>query len=141
MAKIVMTNALRQGLFDAMPEALQKAVQEGLDAEVADLVDSLKRAAPVSDFESRPGELRDSIEAYPTPGRVASYRIIVGARDKQGRLYASYVEFGHNNKDGTRTPATPFFWPIYRARKHRGAMKRRILAPARKVLRQLAQKG
>ncbi|MFO0296196.1 MAG: HK97 gp10 family phage protein [Pseudomonadota bacterium] len=141
MAKIVMTNALRQGLFEAMPEALQKAVQEGLDAEVADLVDSLKRAAPVSDLESRPGELRDSITAYPTPGRVASYRIIVAAKDKHGRYYSSYVEFGHNNKDGTRTPAQPFFWPIYRARKQKGAMKRRILAPARKVLRQLAQKG
>lgn len=140
MAKIKNTLAVRQALFDALPEAVQKALMEGLDAEVADLVDSLKQAAPVSDLEERPGELRDSIRAYPTPGRVASYRIIVGAKDKKGRYYGSYVEFGHNKPDGSRAQAQPFFWPIYRARKRSG-MRRRMMKPVRTVLRQLGVKG
>ena len=116
MAK--MTNLERRiARMNSFPAQIQAAVEDQLKVEVDDMVAALKRAAPVSDFEKRPGELRDSITAYPVQGRPASWRIIVKARDEKGRYYGSYVEFGHNKPDGTRAQAQPFFWPTYRARK------------------------
>lgn len=47
--------------------------------------------------------------------------------------YAAPLEFGHRNKDGSRTPPTPFFFPLARImrRKYRAALIRAV----RKVLR------
>lgn len=121
-----------------LPAAVQEAAEAAFDQEVAGLVAAFKRACPVSDLEARPGELRDSIESYPVPGRPLSARIIVGARDEKGVKYARYVEFGHTARDGSYVPAQPFFWPTYRARKKE--IRRRMLAPARKAIRQLFPK-
>jgi HK97 gp10 family phage protein len=121
-----------------LPEAVQAAAETAFDQEVAGLVAAFKRACPVSDLEVNPGELRDSIESYPVPGRPLSARIIVGAKDAKGVRYARYVEFGHTSKGGAYVPAQPFFWPTYRARKKE--IRRRMLAPARKVIRQLFPK-
>jgi len=124
--------------MNAFPAEVQAALEAQLEKEVHSMVAAMKRAAPVSDFEDQPGELRYSITAYRVPGRPAAWRIIVGARDKKGRLYGSYVEFGHNKADGSRAPASPFFWPTYRARQKR--LRGRILAPARKLIRQMFPK-
>lgn len=121
-----------------LPDAVREAAEGAFDQEVADLVSAFKRACPVSDLEENPGQLRDSIESYPVPGRPLSARIIVGAKDRKGVKYARYVEFGHTSEDGSYVPAQPFFWPTYRARKK--AMRRRMLAPARKAIRQLFPK-
>ena len=121
-----------------LPDAVRQAAEGAFDQEVADLVAALKRACPVSELEESPGQLRASIESYPVPGRPLSARIIVGATDEKGVKFARYVEFGHTSKDGSYVPAQPFFWPTYRARKK--AMRRRMLAPARKAIRQLFPK-
>jgi hypothetical protein len=97
--------------LDYLKAEVREAVESELKKEVEEMVAAIQRAAPVSDFESRPGELRDSVTAYPVQGRPAAWRIIVKAQDKKGRYYCSYVEFGHNTKDGGRVPAQPFFWP------------------------------
>ena len=128
----------RLAQMQRLPAAVQEAAERAFDQEVADLVSAFKRACPVSELEANPGELRDSIESYPVPGRPLSARIIVGAKDEKGVKYARYVEFGHTSKGGTYVPAQPFFWPTYRARKK--AIRRRMLAPARKVIRQLFPK-
>jgi HK97 gp10 family phage protein len=137
MAKV--TNLERRiARMNAFPAEVQAAVEEGVKAEVDRLVAAMKRAAPVSELENQPGELRDSITAYPVEGRPASWRIIVKARDKKGRYYGRYVEFGHTSKDGSYVPAQPFFFPTYRAReKGRSA---RILRSARKLIRQMFPK-
>lgn len=138
MAK--MTNLeKRLARWDRFNADIQAAVEEQLKKETEDMVAALKRAAPVSDLETTPGQLRDSIRSWKDPNWPATYRIIVGAQDKKGRYFGSYVEFGHGAEDGTRVPATPFFWPTYRAR--RRAMRRRMLAPARKLIRALAKGG
>lgn len=133
----------RLASWGRMSAEIQEAVEYGLKKEVDEMVDAIKRAAPVSDFESRPGELRDSVTAYPVRGRPASWRIIVKARDKKGRYYGSYVEFGHNTADGKRVPAQPFFWPTYRARRGKGAsgLRARILRPARRLIRAMTKGG
>ena len=138
MAK--MTNLERRiARMNSFPAEVQAAVETQLEKEVNLMVAAMKRAAPVSDFEDQPGELRDSITAYPVQGRPASWRIIVKAQDSKGRYYGSYVEFGHNKPDGTRVPADPFFWPTYRAPKR--GLRARILRPARKLIREMFPRG
>jgi hypothetical protein len=138
MAK--MTNLERRiARWNSFPAQVQAAVESQLKIEVENMVTAIKRAAPVSDFEKRPGELRDSITAYPAQGRPGAWRIIVKAQDSKGRYYGSYVEFGHNTPDGTRVPADPFFWPTYRARKR--GLRARILRPARKLIREMFPRG
>jgi HK97 gp10 family phage protein len=124
--------------FNRLPKAVQTAVTVSLEKEVEDLVAAIKRVTPVSELEDQPGQLRDSVTYYPTPGRPLSFRIIAAARDRKGRKFARYVEFGHTSKSGRYVPAQPFFWPTYRARKK--AMRRRIMAPARKIIRQMFPK-
>lgn len=130
--------AALEARWKRLPDAVRHAAQQGLESEVDALVDAEKRAAPVSELETNPGQLRESIEAYDTPGRPLSKRVIVGARDSKGRLFGRYVEFGHTAADGRYVPASPWFFPTYRAR--RKALRRRILAPARKVIRQMFPK-
>jgi hypothetical protein len=102
---------------------IREAVESELKKEVDEMVAAIQRAAPVSDFQGRP----------------AAWRIIVKAQDKKGRYYGSYVEFGHNTKDGGRVPAQPFFWPTYRSR--RRGLRARILRPARKLIREMFPRG
>jgi len=118
---------------------VREAVESELKKEVEEMVAAIQRAAPVSDFESRPGELRDSVTAYPVQGRPAAWRIIVKAQDQTGRYYGSAVAGGHNTKDGGRVPAQPFFWPTYRSR--RRGLRARILRPARKLIREMFPRG
>lgn len=132
MAKMLGLDAVLARL-ERIPKEVREAVEAQLDKEVDDLVAAFKRAAPVSDLEAHPGQLRDSIEAYPAPGNPLRRRIIVGARDKQGRVFGSYVEFGHNTPKGGHVSASPFFWPTYRA--HRKGIRRRLALAATKVLK------
>lgn len=129
----------RLAAFARLPPDVRNEIAKSLDAETDELVAAEKRAAPVSALEDHPGQLRDSIEKYRTPGRLLSWRIIAGARDKQGRLFGRYVEFGHTAANGTFVPASPFWFPTYRAR--RKAMRKAILDPARRVIRKLFPKG
>jgi hypothetical protein len=118
-----------------LPAAVTAAKREQLEKEVDALVEAEKRAAPVSELEDHPGQLRDSIQAHTNADRPLSYRIIVGARDKFGRLFGRYVEFGHTSRGGQYVPAHAFWFPTYRSRKK--AMRQRLFAAPRKVLKAL----
>jgi len=132
MAKMLGLEAVLDRLA-RIPIEVRKAVEAQVQKEADDLVAAEKRAAPVSELEDHPGQLRDSIEAYLSPSNPLRRRIIVGARDSKGRLFGSYVEFGHTSPDGSYTPASPFFFPTYRAR--RKGIRRRIAGAATKALR------
>jgi hypothetical protein len=124
--------------FHRLPSAVTDAAEASLDQATDELVAAERRNAPVSELEAHPGQLRDSIEKYPTPGRPLSFRIIVGARDSKGRLFGRYVQFGHTTPDGKFVPARPWFFEIYRALKKR--LRRAIMAGPRKAIRQLFPK-
>lgn len=95
----------------SIPQVVQDAAEKPLEDGVEAMVGALKRAAPVAEeHETHPGQLRDSIEKYKNPDRPLSWRVIAGARDKFGRMFGRYVEFGHGNA-GPR----PFWFPTYRA--------------------------
>lgn len=119
--------------LDRIPVEIRQAVEAQVEKEAQEMAAAFRRAAPVTTgFDANPEHLRDSIEVYPGANPLRR-RIIVGARDLYGKLYGSYVEFGHTNPDGTYTPAQPFFWPTYRARK-KGA-RRRIASAATKAIK------
>lgn len=118
-----------------VPAAMQAAAAAQLKVEVDGLVDAQKRAAPVDPQSDIPGNLRDSIHAYENPDRPLSYRIIVDAKDEDGKFIGSNIEHGHKARDGSHVPPQPSFFPTYRARKK--GMKRRMLAASRKAAKQL----
>lgn len=117
-----------------IPKAVKDAVAKQLLDEVDGFVDAAKRAAPVDYKSEDPGAFRDSIRAYRNPDKALSYRIIVDAKDRDGRPIAAHVEHGHRAVDGTHVAAQPSFFPTYRAR--RKGMKRRIAAKGRKAARE-----
>lgn len=127
--------------FARIPQALTDAVSEQLGKEVSEMVDAMKRAAPVSDeLESHPGQFRDSIHAYSNPDRPMSYRIIADAKDDKGNFIGPHIEFGHKKRGGKgHVPAKPSFFPTYRARIK--ASRRRLSAAARKAIKQFTVKG
>lgn len=136
MADAVFANKARiLARFARMPAVVQATAEATLKSQVEQLVEAEQRAAPVSELEGHPGELRESIAAYETPGRVASYRVIAGARDSKGRLYGRYVEFGHTAADGHFVPAQPFWFSTYRAWKK--AMLAKVRAEVRAALKTL----
>ncbi|MFN3585191.1 HK97 gp10 family phage protein [Phenylobacterium sp.] len=142
----------------ALPPALTEALEDQLDTEARDLAAAVKRAAPVGET----GKLRDSVRVeqgdHPLSQAVVvgdtpetRKKIRKGVRDadfEAARLtggnkgeydYPFGVEFGHRAPDGTHVPAQPFLFPTYRARKK--AMRRRLKARARKVIRKHFPKG
>lgn len=136
MADVQMVNKARVlARFARIPALVQAEVGAQLKIEVADLVAAEKRSCPVSELEERPGQLRDSIESYPTPSRPLSYRLIVGARDSKGRLFGRYVQFGHMTEIGTFVAAQPWWFEVYRAR--RAGIRRRLSAAGRKAFKVL----
>lgn len=129
-AKMAGKEALLRRLA-SIPEAVRQAAEPELEDAVEEMRQALQRAAPVApDYEKHPGELRESIQKYPNPGRPLSWRIIAGARDAAGRLYGRFVEFGH----GLAGPR-PFWFPTYRAQKKR--LRSRMYAAVRKRLKVL----
>jgi hypothetical protein len=119
--------------FAKMPAIIQATVEESGKGQIDQLVAALRRAAPVSELEGHPGELRESISAAPTPGRIASWRIVAWARDAQGRLYGRFVEFGHTTRGGKFVHASPFWFSTYRAWKP--GMLRKVKADVRAAIR------
>lgn len=117
-----------------IPDLVKVAVASQLADEVEGLTEAIQRAAPVSaDREDTPGELRESVHFYPTPGRPLSYRVLADARDADGNFIGPHVEHGHKAADGSQVPRAPFFFPTYRARKK--GMQRRLKAAARKAIK------
>lgn len=114
-----------------IPQSMKTAVGSQLAKEVEDLTEAEQRAAPVSELEDHPGQLRDSIHFYANPDRPLSYRIIADAKDDKGSYIGAHVEHGHKAVDGSHVPAVPFFFPTYRARKK--GLKRRVSAAGRKA--------
>jgi hypothetical protein len=116
-----------------IPQLVQDEVAAQLRREADDLVAAIKRAAPTEDRADPTHELRDSVHAYDNPDRPLSVRILADAKDSAGKFIGSNVEAGHRNRDGSHTPARPFFFPTYRARKK--GIRRRLQAAARKPLK------
>jgi hypothetical protein len=119
-----------------LPGSAAEAAKDALKKEVDAFVEAEKRACPVqpAGASDRPsGELRDSIHAYETPGRIASFRVIADAKDDKDTMYGRYVEFGHTSPDGTYVPAEPFWFSTYRAFKK--GMVSRVKAAVRKRLK------
>lgn len=110
-----------------LPPAVTETAGVALDAGTDELVAALQRAAPVSELDDHPGQLRESIQKYRTPGRPLSWRIIAAARDLKGRLYGVWVEFGHGD-----APPRPFWFPTYRAFKKR--FRSKLFSDVRRVI-------
>lgn len=121
-----------------LPPAMKDEVGGRLKTQVDILVERQKRAAPVDEKAKDPGQFRDSIHAYENPDRPLSYRVTADARDEDGKFIGGNIEHGHRARDGTHVPASPSFFPTYRAWKK--PAQRNILAGGRVVLKRLFPK-
>lgn len=100
------------------------AVNERMTAQhVARLIATVPKGSPYR------GHIASSIRVITLNGGLTKI-IRIG---NQAFRYAAPLEFGHRNKDGSRTPPTPFFFPVARImrRKYRPALQRAV----RQVLR------
>lgn len=129
-AKFVNRQKVLQRLA-GIPDVVIQVATVNLDAGTDELVEALRRAAPVAPAAKKdeaPGTLRASIAKYRNPDRPLSWRIIAGARDRAGRLWARYVEFGH----GEAAPE-PFWYPTYRA--WRKPFRSKLFSDTRRALK------
>lgn len=112
-----------------IPETVRQVAEVSLDVGTDDLVEHERSAAPLDNggHDPHPGLLKGSISKRPTPGRPLSFQIIAWARDKKGRLFGRYVEFGHGEA-GPR----PFWFPTYRAWKK--PFRSKLYADTRRAL-------
>lgn len=116
--------------FDAIPQAVRDAAKAELERAAQEVVDTMRRFAPVES-----GDLRDSINwtwgdapaGTMTIGTVGgteygALRITIYAGGKDA-FYARFQEFGT-----VKMPAHPFFYPAWRSKKRklRGRLSRAI---------------
>lgn len=91
-------------------DVIRPIAEQSLDVGTDDLVGALQRAAPLDNGEHdpHPGALKASVHKYAAGPLI--FRIIADARDRAGRMYGRWVEFGH----GAAGPR-PWWFPTYRA--------------------------
>lgn len=137
--------------LDAIPDRVRAVAAREMELGAEEMVRDMRAAAPYDAATPDGIHLRDHIGwtwgdapagAF-TMGEIRSgkdagveysaLRITVYAnpKDKKGRPYASWVEFG--TKSGNT--ARPFFWPVYRLH------KRRIRARVLKAIREELKRG
>lgn len=134
-----------------MPPVVAEAAKAELEAQVEQIVEAIRRAAPVGVT----GKLRESIRAVPGD-RPLTFKIVAGgyltrkkiragvkesdfakarvAGNNKGEFdYVRAIEFGHVGPDGKFVPADPFFFSTYRA--WRPKLIRAVRASVRKRLK------
>lgn len=133
--------------IDAIPDAVREAAARELERGAEEMVQEMRRAAPY-DAEPDGMHIREHIGWTWGPAPAGSFTIAeirsgpdvgveyaalsitiyANAKDKQGRPYPSWVEFGTK-----RSGARPFFWPVYR--KHRRRIRSRVLKAIREAIK------
>jgi hypothetical protein len=106
-----------------VPPAVVQAAKPGVQRAGDRLVKRIRSIAPVSDLESTPGELRDSVRREAGDHDLA-VTVIEDAVDAKGRYIPKHVEHGHRAADGSQVPPVPHFWPSYRV--ERKAMRSQV---------------
>lgn len=104
-----------QARIASLPLATQKAMKDQLKIEVDGLVAAIKSNAPFDAGNEEHQHLKDSVHAYENPKRAVGFVVLADARDAAGKFIGSNIEAGHRARDGTHVPATPFFFPTWRA--------------------------
>ncbi len=121
-----------EALLNQIPDRIIAETQTALNEGADDLVGLIKAAAPVSELEGHPGELRDSV--HKAEGHHALQVLVVeDAGLDRGDPYAAHVEYGHKAKNGAHVPAVPFFWPSVRVARRK--LQNRIAAAVRRAVR------
>jgi len=111
--------AMRRAWVDGLDGRIRRHMREVVSTSGDELVDMQKRLVPVDT-----GDLRDSIVNVVD---TQALKATVSAGDR--RVYwAGWAEFGT-----FKTPAQPFFWPSWRAKKPE--FKRRFAAAFRKLFK------
>lgn len=104
------------------------AVHKGADEFAA----AARAAAPVSELEAHPGDLRAGIQKHDGSNELKKV-VSSDAKDEEGHYYAAHVELGHKARDGRPVPAQPSFLPAWRLTKKRimSRIQRSIRAAAK----------
>jgi HK97 gp10 family phage protein len=119
-------------LLDRIPKAIMAAMRTDIENSVAAMVAQMKLACPIDNGANRAtrthtAHVRDTILFYWSDRAAKSpleMRMMVKAgsregttvRNKNGKAFqlAKLIEFGTQHR-----PATPFFWPVWRASKRK----------------------
>lgn len=109
----------------ALPDAIAAEVGPAVRRSAERALAGVKRIAPVSDLESKAGELRDNYRLEPGDHDLA-WTIVGDAKDAEGRPINKHVEHGHKAADGSKVAAVPHFYPALALERQRfnGAVSR-----------------
>lgn len=117
--------------------AVQKDVVSTMLTQAGLIAAEIKRVAPVDATSEHPGELKASVRIIEGKGdKKKAFVVKIAAGDiktkagGKGFNYPRGVEFGTQ-----KSPAQPFFWPIWRLRRKgaRVAVRKAAVAAVRKV--------
>lgn len=97
--------------------AVESSVKDTMVTQASLIAGEIKSLAPVGEDSDSPGALKASVrvvEGKSTAKKAFVVKIIAGgpATEKDAYQYPRAVEFGTQ-----KTPAHPFFWPIFRLRR------------------------
>lgn len=140
-AKLLNLKAV-QARLARIPKSAERALRARLPKEVDDgLIPAIKSAmaAQYDTTDHNHQSIIDSVHSYANPDREISIRVIVDAKDAEGKFIASNVEQGHRARDGSHVAAQPAMWPTWRAFK--GGMKRRLSKDARDAVKRDYEQG
>ena len=123
-----------QAFLRGYPQRVIDDTRAELERGADTMVDAIKASAPVSELETHPGELRDSV--HKIDGRHdLSILVVEDAKDAKGNAYPAHVEYGHKTKNGGHVAAQPHFWPAVRDG------RRKLIASIRRAMRARATAG
>lgn len=115
--------------------AVEGRVKDTMVTQAALIAGEIKSLAPIGEDSDSPGALKASVrvvEGKSTPKKAFVVKIVAGgpATVKDAYQYPRSVEFGNQ-----KSPAHPFFWPVFRLRRKgaRQAIRKAAVAAVKDV--------
>lgn len=116
-----------------MPAAVRKAGGQEAFLGAEAMAAEMRNIAPRDNNPDNGEQVRDHIRVEDGRLGETSYVVIADAKDAKGRPKAVPAELGHKAANGTHVAATPFFYPVVRAR--RKSINRKIKSAIRRAIK------
>ncbi len=117
----------RKKMLDRLPDAAKTEIRKANDKNADEFMTGVRRIIPVGDPAN--GNLVNTL--IKTPGDGTGVIVSIGGPEQDHPLH---LEAGHKNRDGSHTPAKPFWNPTKRVmRKRMQSRASRALSKAVKI--------
>lgn len=119
---------IREKTARLLPERLKDELRAANDLNADEFMDRIRTIIPKGDPEN--GNLVETLVKRPGERSEMAVLVSIGSRTHRHPLH---LEAGHRNKDGTHTPAKPYWNPT------KAVMRKRLNARAARALRKVVK--